>query len=479
MDLILLQRESNQMKLKKFLKQQHEVNRRSFIIGAGTFIGLPFLESLHFSRFVKAQNNNAPLRVLFGLIDNGLFRYEGNDTKVHPEVMSLLNQLESKRNIYFNLNNSFKKSKKITHYASATCYATGIEDRENVPNSANSFDQIAQQATGFGYGQKSYHISTTSKYSNAPFTGSFKNGRNVSSQYDLIKIYNALVTNSNTNNAPTEKADLMKVLKKGTLHYFMDSINSIKRNISTSDKLILDNHLSTVDDLDRSLADIKTQDIKDGCPNLAKPASNNVRYDKRREILIDIISTAFVCGSTRSMSVSLNDGRSDSPKYQEFLPQFNKLYQKIKNKSHGGDGSYRGASHHQMTHFGNVASAAGISQIEAYNGARAIDNFNIKFFVEIAKKLNGFTEGNGKTVLDNSLIQFGGGLGSAKSHDGDKLPTFSLGSAGGKLQTGIVKDMKNNKLSSLHKSILQAIGCNINSFGNSGTGGVQKSDIAA
>ncbi len=467
------------MRLKKYLKQQKELNRRSFLVGAGTLIGLPFLESLHFSKLTHAQNQQSQLRVLFGLMDNGLFKHN-SATRVHPEVMSIIDEVKNHRNVFYNLNNSFKAPDKVIHYSSAGCFATGVENRERNYGNASSFDQQAKVFTSSGSKRSSISILTANSYLTSPFTASILNGKIQSATFDIQKIYDSLIFDvGSIVGATPAKPDLLKLLKKGTLHHFVDSINEIKRKVSSEDKKVLENHLAQIDDLDRSLRDIRTDDIKNSCEKIDRPRTNSMHLGDRHKHLIDIIAMAFICQSTNVISLSLNDGRRGALNYHTFLPKFKPLYDKIKNASHGGDGGYGNPSHHQLSHFGNVASAAKISEAEVLAGAREIDKFRVRLFVDIAKKLQQVRDANGKTVLENSLIYFGGDLGDARTHKGNELPMFSIGSAGGRIQTNTVKNMSNKKLSSLHKSLLQALGSKIETFGDSGTGGVQVSDVAA
>ncbi len=475
------------MSLKKYLKHQKEFNRRSFIIGSGAIIGLPFLESLFFSRHVKAQNTNAPLRVLFGLIDNGLFRDNSTNNFIHKDVMSLLEQdgIKDKLNIFYNLKNNYKVVNGH-HPSSGTCYATGIENRNQIPNSVYSFDQHALEVTGTSYGPYSYEFLTDSKVISA-FRTSYARGRLVGAQSNPITAYEKVLPANSNNTNITNKSDLLKELKKGTLHYFSDDIKRIQSKLSPSDKHVLDSHLTRINSLDRSLSAINQDDIKNTCKNYAKPASKNISYQKRREYFSEIIIAAFTCDSTRSLSIALNDGRND-PQYSVILPEFNKLFDLIKDKTHRnpktgkGDGSYAKASHHSLTHFGNVASVAKIPEKDVIESTRLIDNYNIKFFTDIAKELDKIQDSNGKTILDNSFISFGGGLGSAKKHEGDKVPNFSFGSAGGRIKTKQRLNMRGKKLSSLQKALLQAMGCSLTAYGNSESNAnlrVNKSDVMA
>ena len=95
-----------------------------------------------------------------------------------------------------------------------------------------------------------------------------------------------------------------------------------------------------------------------------------------------------------------------------------------------------------------------------------------QFFLEqvayIARKLDAIQEGP-RTALDNTMLMYCSSMLTG-SHDATKLPVVLLGGAGGQIKTGRTLDYldkSNRKMCSLYLSLLDKVGVNLKSFGDS------------
>jgi len=97
-----------------------------------------------------------------------------------------------------------------------------------------------------------------------------------------------------------------------------------------------------------------------------------------------------------------------------------------------------------------------------------VNQFFIEQLAYIARKLDAIQEGE-RTALDNSMLLYCSSMLTG-SHDATKLPVVLLGGAGGQLKTGRVLDYlekPNRKMCSLYLSMLDKVGVNLKSFGDS------------
>ena len=77
-------------------------------------------------------------------------------------------------------------------------------------------------------------------------------------------------------------------------------------------------------------------------------------------------------------------------------------------------------------------------------------------------------ESDGSTMLDNSLIAYGAGLGDGATHQYFDLPMIVAGKAQGQIKQGRFIKMKSGTLNSnLWLSIAQLMGLEIDSFADS------------
>jgi len=72
---------------------------------------------------------------------------------------------------------------------------------------------------------------------------------------------------------------------------------------------------------------------------------------------------------------------------------------------------------------------------------------------ELGAKLDGITEENGKTVLDNTLIMFGSCM-AGSNHACNNLPVVLLGSGGGTFKTNNHAALERRWLRDLHHTVM-------------------------
>jgi hypothetical protein len=114
--------------------------------------------------------------------------------------------------------------------------------------------------------------------------------------------------------------------------------------------------------------------------------------------------------------------------------------------------------HHLSHHQGNEHM---VEQI------RKIDRFYVDRFAAFVAKMAATPEGDG-SLLDNCMLLYGCGIGDGNRHNHDDLPVLMAGRAGGSVGTGrIVASPNETPLCNLYVSMLEKMGCDIGSFGDS------------
>jgi hypothetical protein len=131
--------------------------------------------------------------------------------------------------------------------------------------------------------------------------------------------------------------------------------------------------------------------------------------------------------------------------------------------SDGSDRVYRqvGASegHHTLSHHGRNKDK--LAQIQK------IDQFHVEQFAYFLQKLAAIKEGE-RSVLDNSMILFGCGIGDGDRHNHNELPILLAGRGGGTITPGRhLKYDGNTPLCNLYVSMLDRIGARAERFGDS------------
>lgn len=223
----------------------------------------------------------------------------------------------------------------------------------------------------------------------------------------------------------------------------------LSRQISATDKTKLDEYLSSVRDVERSIERMRVD--KDKAENRARDKGQPIFTMKRPEnglpedlrdharLMCDIIALAFQTDKTRVASLLL--ARDLSFLYYPFLDVRE--------------------GHHTSSH--NDTSA----------GYERIARFHLGQLAYLAKRLDEMPEGQG-TVLDNCCLMFLSNMWSGTKHDNKKVPVITAGGLGGTLETGRVLNYldagdDNRKLCSLYLSLMDRMGVQLDHFGDAET----------
>ena len=121
--------------------------------------------------------------------------------------------------------------------------------------------------------------------------------------------------------------------------------------------------------------------------------------------MYDLLVLAFQTDSTRVATFMLGNEES------------NRAYAKV--DVHEG--------HHTLSHHGNKS--------EMTSQLRRVDRYLVQQFAYFLDKLSSVREGE-HTLLDNSMIVYGSGLGDGNTHQHHDLPILMAGRGGGTLKTG-------------------------------------------
>jgi hypothetical protein len=169
--------------------------------------------------------------------------------------------------------------------------------------------------------------------------------------------------------------------------------------------------------------------------------ANRLDFVDRVPLYYDLMKLALETDSTRVITLGLADIGAN----------------------YGGFDISRG--YHQLTHHGKVPEY--IAELSI------IEHFHMQQLARFLTQLKSIEEPNGKTLLDNSMVLFGSGMGNASSHSNKNLPLLL---AGGGFRHGqhmsFFKDDQQRVASpagNLFVSMLQRFGVEEDRFGTAGS----------
>jgi hypothetical protein len=227
---------------------------------------------------------------------------------------------------------------------------------------------------------------------------------------------------------------------KSVLDAVLDDANDLRRQVSTTDQIKLDEYLESVRDVERRIEGAgKRGELQGWRPTLDRPniprPPEGIPQDiaDHMRLMCDILVLGFQTDTTRITTLKLNNDHSSLR-----FPNLGVDYM----------------IHHLLSHS-DTADWLKVNQ----------------FFVEqlayIARKLDAIQEGE-RTALDNSMLMFCSSMMSG-GHDATQLPVVVLGRGGGKIQSGRVLDYRkdpNRQMCRLYLSMMDKMDVRPGRFGD-------------
>ncbi len=259
---------------------------------------------------------------------------------------------------------------------------------------------------------------------------------------NLETIYNLLFQKVDPKLRDRTQAEL--AARTSILDLVKTDADYLKRKLGTRDRRKLDRYFDSVRAVEKRLVQ-SSQWLDKPKPVVdykLTAGANRLDFIDRVPLYYDLLSLALQTDSTRVVTLGLADIGAN----------------------YGGFNISRG--YHQLTHHGKVP--------EYITELCIIEQFHMEQLARFLAQLKAVEEPNGKTLLDNSMVLFGSGMGNASSHSNKNLPLIL---AGGGFRHGehrsYFRDDRRKVASpagNLFVSMLQRFGVETDSFGTaSGT----------
>lgn len=221
---------------------------------------------------------------------------------------------------------------------------------------------------------------------------------------------------------------------RSVLDRVMSDLSSVRAKVGSSDQVRLDEYLAGVRELERAIDAPLVQNV---CELPPVQVDGSWFYPDQVDVMFDLAVRLIECDLTRVASLMINEaGRS-------------RVWRDL-----GQTITAHEISHH-MGDAGLIEQLKQIDYAESQVLQRLLDNLAAR------------SDGDGGSLLDNTVVLYGSGMGDGSAHDPDNIPMLYVGDAGGRLRTGELIDATGRPLADLHLAMLQALGMNLSSFGDS------------
>ena len=235
---------------------------------------------------------------------------------------------------------------------------------------------------------------------------------------------------------PQQRREALK--KKASLLDFVGSdLQSLKRDLGTTDRARVDDYLTAVREIERRIQKAEAQSQDERLADLDRPEGVPASYADHARLMFELQMLAFQGDITRITTFQL--ARETS----------NRAYPEIGVND----------PHHPLSHHGNDPK-----KVEKM---AKINAFHVSLFAEFLEKMKATPDGNG-SLLDNSLFLYGSGMGNPNVHDHQNLPVIVAGgAAGGMKGNRHIQFNEPTALANLHLTLLHKAGVDVERFGDS------------
>jgi len=429
-----------------------QISRRTMLRGTGALLGLPFLEAMFPRTLLAAPAAKAPVRVAFFYIPVGMNMEAWRPPKTPglPETLLPLKAFAGQINHITGLQQ--KNAEGLgdgagDHARDGAVYLTGMHPKKTDGKDINvgvSADQVIAQQIGGDTRFPSLELGTD---------GGAQSG-NCDSGYSCAYSSNISWRTANQPNTketsprnlfirlfgdPKARASEAEVAREASYtRSILDMVNEdskrLRVRLGVSDQGKLDEYLEGVRAIEKQIQGAEKMAASPP-PAIELPSGAPADHGEHIKILADILAAAFQTDSTRVATFMMANSGS--------------------NRTFPSIGVTEG--HHTLSHH-----AGDKNKLEKI---KKIDKYYMELFAHFLEKLAAVKEERG-TILDNSMIVYGGALSDGNRHNHDDLPILLAGKGGGSIPGGRFLKLSNQPLNSLYLSIMDRMKVKIQQFGD-------------
>jgi len=428
------------------------LSRRSFLRAAGVTLALPFLPSA-LPRQLWAAGNDKPRRLLFWFVPNGMQMNwwtpsssgSGYDL---PEILEPLAPIQDKVSVLTGLANAAAHVSGVPgdHARGTGTFLTCTTLNHSVEDIYNgvSVDQVAAQALGSETQFPSLELGMDS---GSP-VGDCDNGYSCAYQRNIAwsgpttplpkitdprLLFSRLCAGADPTLTAAE-IERRRVLRLSVLDSVYADAQRLQSGLSRSDALKMDEYLHSVRELE-----LRIENLSDSTCVPPPGPPLDLEFSERLAVLTELMVVAMRCDLTRVTTFMHGNGAS--------------------NRNH----SFLGAAgaHHELSHHQGYE--------ENLQKLRIIGRWEVQHFVDLLLAMDSVDEGDGCTLLDNSLLYFGSEIEDGDSHSHSNLPVLLAGGGGGEVLPGRhITYGQQTPVANLFIAMLANFGVLTESFGEDG-----------
>lgn len=424
------------MSKEKTTFRNRSLSRRKMLRGAGVGLALPWLDAMR-PAVAKATSPETPKRFVWIYVPNGVVQdawhptSAGADWEMTPSLQPLT-PFRDQVNVFTGLDREFRGGTGV-HAQAGCCWLTSSPPSEALDGGFpvnTSLDQLIAQKIGQETLLPSLELSCND-HTNQKETRYFEN----------ISWFGPGYAASVQKN-PRDVFDLLFGKPDPRVRSVLDAVlvdaQRLQRTLGGADRAKLGEYFDSVREIEKQIQKAERHSDVEKKPPIQRPPGKPDDRGEYLRLMMDLIAIAFQQDLTRVATLVVDPERWDTPR----------MY-------HGVFDSPQ--NHHVLTHTKGD---------EATEKLKKIDRFHVAQFAYLAKRLSELSDGEG-SLLDDSLVTFGSGMGNGTIHDYNDLPIVTAGGLGGAIQTGQHHRFDKVPVANLWLTMIQAAGIETDSFADS------------
>jgi hypothetical protein len=432
-----------------FITKKH-LSRRTVLRGLGTSIALPLLDAMIPAATALAQTAAAPTPRLgfiyfpHGAVMNRWTPSGEGSTFELPQILKPLEAFKSQMTIVTGMRNKAAEGGAVHQITPGTwlscAHPSGPGDTSVLGVSA---DQVAARQIGLNTPFPSLEYCIEVKRGGGACDPDFGCGFNASiafqsrnqplpMEHNPRKMFFRLFGEGDNQAEREVIADKSRSL----LDFASANAASLQKTLGAADKVLLDDYLYSVREIERQVQKISEQDYSDiDVPE--SPTRVPPNFEDHISLMFDLMGIAWQANLTRVSTMMMAAEVS--------MLTYNQI---------GVSDAFHPVSHHQN----NPDKIERLAKIQTYHSV---------VFAKFLEKLKNIPDGDG-SLLDHSILLYGSNMSNSDLHDANPLPSAVFGNAYGKIKGGQhLVYPADTPLANLMLTLLNRGGIEVESHGNS------------
>jgi len=238
---------------------------------------------------------------------------------------------------------------------------------------------------------------------------------------------------------PQERAE-RRSEDRSILDWLGTATARLEKDLGAADRARLSQYLEEVREIERRIQRVEAKNSSGERRELPEaPVGVPDSFSEHVKLMFDLQALAFASDVTRVFALKL--GRDAS----------NRVY-----PDSGFKGAFHSASHHG-------------EREDRIVDFQKINTYHVSMVPYLLEKLKSTPDGDGSTLLDNSVIIYGSPMGDSNLHNHKRCPIFIAGHAGGRLKGGLhLRAPDGTPMANLMLSVMHKLGVDdMQQFGDS------------